>query len=104
MTSQERQHSLDFNPHPPSSGPATSGAAAHAIKPHSPTLRDQVFAAINAGGPDGITDAEGQALTELSGDTYRPRRWELTRARLIKRTGQTRETPSGRRADCWAVT
>jgi hypothetical protein len=72
-----------------------------AIAPKLPDLHQRVYNAIVAAG--GCTDAEGQGLTGIGGDTYRPRRVWLQDNGYIRDTGKTRPTPSGRLATVWGV-
>lgn len=89
---------------------ATSAAAATCIAPDAATLREQVYSAILRVGPGGITDDELQHELDLTGNTERPRRWELWKAGRIRPaldpTGAVvkRTTASGRRAVAWAAT
>ena len=78
----------------------TSVAAAEAIKPSAAKLRIQVLEAIKRA-PDGLTDEEAQRLTGIPGSTQRPRRIELEAAGLIRNSGRTRSTMSGRAAVIW---
>lgn len=52
----------------------------------------------------GLTDEELQHGIGLEGSTQRPRRVELLRAGLIKDSGRTRATASGRQATVWVAT
>jgi hypothetical protein len=84
-------------------GSATSKAAAEAITVTAGTLRGKVYAAICTAGPTGHTDQEIQKLLGMDPSTERPRRIELTRAKLVADSGLTRETESGRRATVWVA-
>ncbi len=77
----------------------TSRAAAEAIEPSAATLRGRVLAHIRHVG--GCTDDEGMAATGMAGNTWRPRRRELQIAGLVKDSGKTRPTASGRQAVVW---
>lgn len=79
---------------------ATSKAAAESIRPAAATLRAAVLRLIRTY-PGGLTDEEGIDLTGLSPSTYRPRRIENVRAGLIRNSGRTRKTRSGRDATVW---
>lgn len=63
--------------------------------------RDRIFAAIRGQGTEGFTDEEGSQATWIGPSTYRPRRIELVRAGLIRDSGETRATASGRSAVVW---
>lgn len=84
---------------PPSVPVPTSEAAARKVNPDA--LRSKVLEFIRAKGEEGATDCEIQAALGLSGDTQRPRRWELHKAGLIKDSGKTRPTKFGREATVW---
>lgn len=90
---------LDYHP-PAIRTSATSQAAADAIRPNAATLRARVLEAIRAR-PEGLTDEEGQTVTGLEGNTYRPRRRELEKAGLVRLSLGTRLTRSGRAAAVW---
>jgi hypothetical protein len=79
----------------------TSREAAEYAATNAETLRWRVFQVIHRAGKDGATDLEIQAELGLDGSTQRPRRIELLQAGDIEDSGQTRETPSGRRAVVW---
>jgi hypothetical protein len=85
----------------------TSTAAAGAIEPKAATLRRLVLEALRLRGQQGATDDELQEVlgsVGMSGNTQRPRRVELVRAGLVRDSGTTRPTRSGRRAVVWVVT
>lgn len=86
-------------------GSETSKAAALSIEPRSGTDRwlllqylRYVFRA------EGATDDEMQARLNLNPSTQRPRRIELCEAGLVRNSGQTRKTRSGRQAVVWIAT
>ena len=88
---------------PPSvSHSLTSMKAAQEIRPSKAKLQIQVLEAIKHSA-DGLTDEECQRVTGLQGSTQRPRRIELEIAGLIKNSGRTRETMSGRAAVIWVA-
>jgi len=87
-----------FQPH---SG--TSRDAATAIRPKAETLRAMVLTAIENIGARGLTDEELQHDLDLEGSTQRPRRVEFLRAGLIRDSGRTRKTASGRAATVWVA-
>jgi len=88
----------------PHSGPDTSRAAAERIAPGASGLAVKVFGVIAARGDDGATDFEIQESLGMSGDTERPRRWELERDGLIHDSGRRRKSPSGRAARVYVAT
>ena len=90
-------------PNPPHSGPPTSQAAAEAIRPNAATLRARVLRYIEARGERGATDEEIQNNLGMAGNTQRPRRKELQEAGLIRDSGRTRKTSSGREAVVWVA-
>lgn len=79
----------------------TSTQAADAIKPDASRLRSLVLVAIRE--RDGLTDEEGTDATGLPPSTYRPRRVELVQSGLIRDSGRTRPTRSGRKAVVWVA-
>ena len=91
---------FDQPPNPPHSGSPTSRAAAEQIKPTAGTLRAMVLEYLQ-GRTDGATDEEMQRALEMAGNTQRPRRNELLEMSLIRDTGKTRATLSGRQATIW---
>ena len=84
-------------------GSATSEAAARSITPRLNQLQQCVLALIRAA-PDGLTDENGIDASGLSPSTYRPRRIELTARGLVRDSGKTRKTRSGRAAVVWEAT
>jgi Fic family protein len=80
---------------PPDNGTDTSKAAAKAV-PDAARLRACVLETIEAASA-GLTREEIEAATGLSGNTVRPRVWELVRAGLVEPRG-VRKTQSGRAA------
>lgn len=91
-------------PSPPHSGSETSKAAAELIRPNAETLRARVLEYIEAQGQFGATDSEIQSALVMEGNTERPRRQELQTQGLIRDSGQTRATASGRQAVVWIAT
>jgi response regulator of citrate/malate metabolism len=79
---------------PPDNGTTTSKAAAKSVD--AATLRACVLETIEAAAA-GLTREEIEAATGLSGNTVRPRVWELVHAGLVAECG-TRRTASGRAA------
>jgi len=90
-------------PHPPHNQTATSKAAAEAIAPKAGTLRATILDFVRRQGVTGATAHEIQQCLGLSGDTVRPRLWELRGHSsktpmpvLLEASGETRKSPSGR--------
>ena len=85
------------------SAPDTSRDAAEAIAQHTPRLRAVVLAALR-GAAGGLTAAEIESVTGLSGNTIRPRIIELCEAGQVETNGEQRRTPSGRNARVYVAT
>jgi hypothetical protein len=81
----------------------TSHDAAEAIMPNAGTLRRRVLDLIGVA-PAGLTDEQIQFVLSMNPSTQRPRRIELQRMGLIRDSGRTRATRSGRKAVVWEVT
>lgn len=79
----------------------TSREAAEAIEPDLAGLRGRVLAFIRQCGDKGATDDEQQVALAMNPSTQRPRRIELWRKDLVRRTQETRPTRSGRKASVW---
>lgn len=62
---------------PPSEPIDTSEAAADAIRPIAPSIREAIFALIQEAGERGMTAGELEARSPYSGSTIRPRLREL---------------------------
>lgn len=82
---------------------ATSVAAASAAKEFAPLLRNKLLALLQRVGAYGLTDEEMQRELAMDANTQRPRRRELEQAGMVRDSGKTRETRSGRRATVWVV-
>lgn len=54
--------------------------------------------------PEGLTDEEGQALTGMAGNSWRPCRVCLVELGYVTETAVRRTTMAGRPAIVWAVT
>lgn len=81
----------------------TSIAAAEAIKPRVEIYRERILAEIKRSGALGRTDGELQEQLAMNGSTQRPRRIELVDAGLVKDSGRTRKSASGRACVVWVV-
>ena len=93
-----REELLDAFRSPPDNGTLTSREAAVKIVPDAARQRDEVFRAIQDSDA-GLTREQIQDHTGFSGDSVRPRVWELMEAGMIQeREGVYRFTRSGRRA------
>jgi predicted transcriptional regulator len=79
----------------------TSLAAAEAIRPRLGELQQRVLAVVRH---SPATDEEIQDALGMGPSTERPRRVELVRAGLVRDSGETRATRSGRQAVVWEVT
>lgn len=80
---------------------ATSRAAARSYVPKAGTAQEAVLAFLRARGKDGATDQECQMWLKLPGDTQRARRVRLVELQLVRDSGRTRATPSGKQAVVW---
>jgi hypothetical protein len=83
-----------------SGDPRTSYAAADAISPHVPTIREQVLAWAETK-PEGFIDEELSDHFGAEGSSYRTRRAELTEEQWIIDTGRERENGHGRLCVIW---
>ena len=89
--------------HPYVASSATSRAAAESLDPNATrTLQDRVEALI-CDSEDGLTDEE--IIDAIGGNPngIRPRRVELVRAGIVRDSGRTRSTVSGRSAVVWVA-
>ncbi len=101
----EDQRPTDFAPaqaHSP-----TSIEAARAIEPDAESLGREVLAFIRKRGEAGATDDDLMELLApivgYQGPTLRPRRIKLMKDGLVRDSGRTRETKSGRSAVVWVA-
>jgi predicted ArsR family transcriptional regulator len=76
----------------------TSRAAAQAIKPRAPTLRDRVLTLLQK---DAHTAYEAAAILNVTVLACRPRFSELVKMGLIYDTGLTSKNASGVKATIW---
>lgn len=81
----------------------TSQAAAEAIKPRVEIDRARILAEIKRSGVLGRTDGELQEQLGMNGSSQRPRRIELLDAGLIRDSGRTRKSASGRQCVVWVA-
>ena len=88
-------------PELPYSNETTSLEAAESKRPTVAKQRTRVFETIKNSGQAGITDEEGQILTNISGNAWRPRRRELEIRREVFTNGKKRKTLSGGNALLW---
>jgi predicted transcriptional regulator len=84
---------------PPHSNATTSRAAAESVKPHATRLARLVLEHVRARG--GLTSAEAESELGLIHQTASARLRELVKLGLVADSGETRPTPSGRRAIVW---
>lgn len=80
---------------------STSLSAAIAIEASANSLRGRTYRMLVRRGSNGATDHEIQHLSGMNPSTQRPRRIELVERGLVKDSGITRPTPSGRSAVVW---
>ena len=78
----------------------TSIAAAEAVEPNAGTQRAKVLARLRWIA-QGLTDEELQEQIPMAASTERPRRIELVQRGLVRDSGRTRKTRSGRQAVVW---
>lgn len=90
-----------FDDPPAQAHSRTSAAAAEGIRTGSARLRQQVYDWLLARGSHGATDEEMQDGIPMAASTQRPRRGELQKAGLVRDSGDTRSTRSGRKAVVW---
>lgn len=82
----------------PHNGSPTSRDAAESMPPAAQPLRDLIYRYLCARAYAGATRQEIESDLMISGNTVRPRVRELIQQRLISESGETRRTPSGRKA------
>lgn len=98
------QTSLFDTPYPSApghKGGATSAAAAEAVAPSASTYREMVLRGLRRRGPS--TPEEMALWLRVDLMSIRPRFSELSAKGLIRRTGQTRISRTGKRANVWEV-
>lgn len=89
-------------PAAPAEAGGTSRAAASAITKPAGVLRAKVLEVIEER-ELGLTDEEGQTITGMGANTWRPRRRELVLLGRVRDSGARRPTASGRLAVVWVV-
>ena len=93
-----------IEPYPPAQRDShTSMAAAEAIEPKTATLRRAYLNWLRSQGEVGGTDEEAQDALAMGGSTQRPRRVECVQGGLVRDSGRTRKTRSGREAVVWVA-
>lgn len=100
-----REHTLrEILDDPPSQPTPTSEAAAQSVKgPVSGRQRNAVLNVLRTKGEHGATDEEIQTELGLNPSAERPRRIELQELGLVRDSGTTRQTRSGRSAVVWVA-
>jgi hypothetical protein len=86
---------------PPAIDHPNSLAAAASVKPVAPGVRQRVFEFILKRGKRGATREEIERSTKIKHQTINPRIAELRKAGLIRESGKSRPTRSGRSAAVW---
>ncbi len=84
-----------------SNGTATSDAAALSMREHKLRFRGQIYGHILDCRLWGATADEIECDLGIAGNTVRPRIVELREMKLIRDSGKTRKTRSGRSAVVW---
>ncbi len=86
---------------PAHNGTPTSAAAAKSMQGLSLRIRGQVLRFLTDRRLLGATSEEVEHALEIAGNTCRPRLVELRQLGLVKDSGRTRKTKSGRQAIIW---
>ena len=81
----------------------TSTAAAIGIKERFSEMTESILLLINSR-QNGLTDEEGQIITGIAGNSYRPCRITLFDRHLVKDSGDRRYTVRGKPAVAWVIT
>jgi len=93
---------IDYNPDPPFQDHSpTSADAARGIEPRTESLRRAVLDYLRGRGAEGATDEAIQEALQMNPSTQRPRRIECVELGLVRDSGRTRPTRSGRQAVVW---
>ena len=82
-------------------GSETSFQAARRAHSSAGSWRTRVLVALDSVGEGGLTDEELQTRLGLNPSTQRPRRVELVHFGVIRDSGRTRPTRSGKQATVW---
>jgi hypothetical protein len=93
-----------YNGLPGHKEPTTSRDAAVAMAGRAAILRERVFRAIQAAGPEGLTADEAARTLGETVLAVRPRVSELRSARRVAPSGHRRPNASGMKAAAWKVT
>ncbi len=88
---------------PRHNGTATSMAAAKSMKPHAGSIRSKIFHFIAAKRSYGATADEIEHILGYAGSTLRPRICELREKNMVRDSGITRPTVTGRMAVVWVA-
>ena len=81
----------------------TSASALASIERSAKTLRGTLYRWLLDQGEIGATDEEMQIALSMNPSTQRPRRGELAEDGLVRESGDTRKTRSGRPAVVWVA-
>jgi len=82
---------------------STSRAAAIQMLPTAGTKRRLVYDLLLEWAKYGGTDEQIQVALQMPGNVQRPRRIELVAVGLVRDSGRTRKTKSGRQATIWVA-
>ena len=92
-----------MHPETLSNGTATSDAAALSMREYKLKQRGQVYGYLLDCREKGATADEAEAYLGIAGNSLRPRLVELRELKLIRNSGLTRKTRTGRGAIVWVV-
>jgi len=81
----------------------TSTAAAIGIKDRFPEKKESILVLFSKEA-NGLTDEEGQIITGINGNSYRPCRISLYDGGYLKESGNRRYTMLGNLAEVWTIT
>lgn len=82
----------------------TSRAAAASMVPKFKGLMLNLMKFFKARADIGMTDEEGQYMSQVNGNSYRPARVKLQEYGMVRDSGMRRRTRSGKEAVVWVVT
>lgn len=94
---------MTFEAAPYQAHSATSRASAAAVDGGSKKDTDRAAILLLLAHTGPLTDEQIQTATGIEGNTERPRRRELQQAGLVRNSGHTAKTASGRNAFLWEV-